>query len=65
MLNNVTTAMPYTVGSLNVTFSGLYGKDNGVDAYYNVLKLKPPMVFSRNDAELVINCLEQNFRKLN
>ena len=40
LLNNVTTAMPYTVGSLNVTFSGLYGKDNGVDAYYNVLKLK-------------------------
>jgi 4-aminobutyrate aminotransferase-like enzyme len=33
--------------------------------YNNVLKLKPPMVFSRDDAELVINCLEQNFRKLN
>jgi len=33
--------------------------------YNNVLKLKPPMVFSRDDAELVINYLEQNFRKLN
>ncbi len=52
LLNNVTTAMPYTVGSLNVTFSGLYGKDNGVDAYYNVLKLKEeitnlPIIFKK------------------
>ena len=52
LLNNVTTAMPYTVGSLNVTFSGLYGKDNGVDAYYNALKLKEevknlPIIFKK------------------
>ena len=52
LLNNVTTAMPYTVGSLNATFSGLYGKDNGVDAYYNALKLKEevknlPIIFKK------------------
>ena len=52
LLNNVTTAMPYTIGSINVTFSGLYGKDNGVDAYYNVLKLKEgiknlPVIFKK------------------
>ena len=52
LINNVTTAMPYTVGSLNVTFSGLYGKDNGVNAYYNVLKLKEeitnlPIIFKK------------------
>lgn len=40
LFNNVTTAMPYTFGSLNVTFTGLYGKENGVNGYYKVLKLK-------------------------
>lgn len=40
LLNNVTTAIPYTIGSVNVTFSGLYGKDNGVDAYYKMFRLK-------------------------
>ncbi len=40
LLNNVSTAMPYTIGSINVTFSGLYGKENGIDAYYKMLRLK-------------------------
>lgn len=39
-LNNVNTAIPYTIGSVNVTFSGLYGKDNGIDAYYKMFRLK-------------------------
>ena len=30
LLNNVTTAIPYTIGSINVTFSGMYGKENGI-----------------------------------
>jgi len=40
LFNNITTAMPYTVGAVNVIFSGLYGKENGVDGYYKVLDLK-------------------------
>ncbi len=40
ILNNVITTMPYTVGSVNGIFSGMYGKENGVDGYYKVLDLK-------------------------
>jgi len=40
LLNNVNTAIPYTIGSVNVIFSGLYGKDNGIDAYYKMFRLK-------------------------
>lgn len=40
LLTNVSTAMPYTIGSINVTFSGLYGKENGIDGYYKMLRLK-------------------------
>ena len=40
LLNNVTTAMPYTIGSINATFSGLYGKENGIEGYYKMLRLK-------------------------
>ncbi len=40
LMNNVNTAIPYTIGSVNVTFSGLYGKDNGIDAYYKMFRLK-------------------------
>lgn len=39
-LNNVNTTIPYTIGSVNATFSGLYGKDNGIDAYYKMFRLK-------------------------
>ena len=40
LLDNVTTSIPYTIGSVNVTFSGLYGKENGIDAYYKMFRLK-------------------------
>ena len=30
----------YTLGSINVIFSGLYGRENGVDGYYKVFGLK-------------------------
>ena len=40
LLNNVNTAIPYTIGSVNATFSGLYGKDNGIDGYYKMFRLK-------------------------
>jgi arylsulfatase A-like enzyme len=45
LFNNVTTAAPYTIASMNTTFSGLYGKDNGVDAYYKMFKLKDSAPF--------------------
>lgn len=38
--NNVTAGIPYTIGAVNVIFSGRYGKDNGIDAYYKALDLK-------------------------
>jgi arylsulfatase A-like enzyme len=40
LFNNITTTFPYTVGAVNSIFTGMYGKENGVDAYYNVLGLK-------------------------
>jgi arylsulfatase A-like enzyme len=40
LLDNVNTAIPYTIGSVNATFSGLYGKENGIDAYYKMFRLK-------------------------
>ena len=43
-LNNVSTVIPYTFGSINVILTGLYGKENGVDGYYQVAKLKSNVV---------------------
>lgn len=40
LLNNVVTAMPYTMGSINVIFSGFYGKENGVSGYNKITGLK-------------------------
>ena len=40
LFDNVNTAIPYTIGSVNATFSGLYGKENGIDAYYKMFRLK-------------------------
>ena len=40
LLTNVTSAMPYTFGAMNVVFTGMYGKENGVDGYYKVFRLK-------------------------
>ena len=45
ILTNVTTAIPYTFGSMNVIFTGLYGKENGVDAYYKMFNLKKSVNF--------------------
>jgi len=45
LFNNVTTAIPYTFGSINVIFTGLYGKENGVDAYYKMFRLKNSVDF--------------------
>ena len=40
LLNNVNTAIPYTIGSVNAILSGLYGKEIGIDAYYKMFRLK-------------------------
>ena len=53
LLDNVNTAIPYTIGSVNVTFSGQYGKENGIDAYYKMFRLKKsvkilPEIFHEN-----------------
>ena len=45
LLNNVTTAIPYTFGSFNVILTGKYGKENGVDGFYKVFNLKNEVPF--------------------
>ena len=45
LMNNVTTAAPYTFASMNVIFTGKYGKENGVDAYYKMFRLKGSIDF--------------------
>ena len=45
LLDNVTTAIPYTFGAINVILTGEYGKENGVDGYYKVSKLKKDVPF--------------------
>ena len=52
-VNNVTTAAPYTFASMNVIFTGKYGKENGVDGYYKMFRLKDsvdflPELFKKN-----------------
>lgn len=44
-LNNVTTAAPYTFASMNIIFTGLFGKDNGVNGYYKMFRLKNSVAF--------------------
>jgi arylsulfatase A-like enzyme len=39
LLTNVTTTAPYTFASVNSIFTGLYGKENGVNAYYKMFRL--------------------------
>ena len=44
-VNNVTTAAPYTFASINAIFTGKYGKENGVNAYYKMFRLKDSINF--------------------
>jgi len=44
-VNNVTTAAPYTFASVNTIFTGKYGKENGVNAYYKMFRLKDSIHF--------------------
>lgn len=45
LLNNVATMAPYTFASVNGIFTGLYGKENGVNSYYKMFKLKESVSF--------------------
>ena len=45
LLDNVTTAIPYTFGAINVILTGEYGKENGVDGFYKVSQLKKQVSF--------------------
>jgi arylsulfatase A-like enzyme len=45
LVNNVTAAYPYTFAAINAIFTGLFGKENGVDAYYKMFKLKNSVDF--------------------
>ena len=45
LLDNVTTAIPYTFGAINTILTGEYGKENGVDGFYKVSQLKKQVSF--------------------
>lgn len=45
LLNNVSAAYPYTFGAMNAIFTGLFGKENGVDSYYKMFRLKDSVNF--------------------
>ena len=45
LLNNVTAAYPYTFSAMNAIFTGLFGKENGVDAYYKMFRLHNSVPF--------------------
>ena len=45
IFDNVTATVPYTFSAMNVIFTGLYPKENGVDGYYKMFKLKKSVDF--------------------
>ena len=45
LFSNVTAAYPYTFPAINSMFTGMFGKENGVDAYYKMFKLKDSIAF--------------------
>tara|TARA_A100001037_G_scaffold306287_1_gene350439 strand:- start:3971 stop:5125 length:1155 start_codon:yes stop_codon:yes gene_type:complete len=52
--NNLITVAPYTLASLHAIFSGMYPKDNGVNAYYRMSK------FKENEIETITQLLQKN-----
>ncbi len=45
LMNNVTAAYPYTFAAMNAIFTGMFGKETGVDAYYKMFRLKDSVQF--------------------
>jgi len=53
LMNNISAAYPYTFAAMNAIFTGMFGKENGVDAYYKMFRLKDtvdflPEIFQKN-----------------
>ena len=53
LFDNITAAYPYTFPAINSMFTGLFGKENGVDAYYKMFRLK-------KDVQILPEILQQN-----
>ena len=53
LLNNVSAAYPYTFAAMNSIFTGLHGKENGVNAYYKMFRLN-------HDVDFLPELLQQN-----
>ena len=53
LFDNITAAYPYTFPAINSMFTGLFGKENGVDAYYKMFRLK-------KDVQVLPEILQQN-----
>ena len=45
LLNNISAAYPYTFAAINAIFTGKFGKENGVNAYYKMFRLKDTVPF--------------------
>lgn len=45
LCNNISAAYPYTFGAMNAMFTGMFGKENGVDSYYKMFRLKDSIDF--------------------
>jgi len=45
LFDNVIAAYPYTFAAMNAIFTGLFGKENGVNAYYKMFQLKDGIDF--------------------
>ena len=53
LFDNIIAAYPYTFPAINSMFTGLFGKENGVDAYYKMFRLK-------KDVQILPEILQQN-----
>ena len=53
LFDNIIAAYPYTFPAINSMFTGLFGKENGVDAYYKMFRLK-------KDVQVLPEILQQN-----
>ena len=58
LFNNVSTVYPYTFASMNSIFTGLYGKENGVDAYYKMFRLKDSVDYLPDFSVILHNYLQ-------
>jgi len=60
LLDNVSVTAPYTVAAMNSIFTGLHGKENGIDCYYKMFNLLDsidflPEIFQKNGYYTICN----------